>query len=113
MVLCGCAGARALGLLGLWVILDLVMCRSADWAGLEGVGSAAAVCRAAEVLWRVRREVVGFRELFLAKVRAKVQLGQAIVVDCQCGLSFMSVASEVECAPSRARKSCRRPSTVH
>ena len=80
MVLCGWAGARALGLLGLWVILDLVMWRrGGSSAGVEGVGLAVAAWEAAVVLWRVRRKVVVSATVRLAKVRAKVQLGQAMV----------------------------------
>lgn len=75
MVLWGADGARLLGLLGGWVILDLVMWRSGVSAGVEAVDAS----RAAEVLWRVRREMAVENVVRLAKVRAKVQLGQAMV----------------------------------
>lgn len=86
MVLCVAEGGRTLGLLGGWVILDLVMWRSGCSDGVVEVVDAS---RAAEVLWMVRREMVEGSVVRLAKFRAKAQLGQAMVGDLIIGLSMV------------------------
>lgn len=62
------------------MIFDFVTWRSGASAGLDGVVvSAVNGWSAAEVLWRVRR---GKATVRVAKMRAKVQLGQAMVGGC-------------------------------